>query len=42
MVLAILTGVFGALAVILLVLLIFNYYKRKRMQGKDYEKPLSM
>ncbi|KAL9961301.1 hypothetical protein ACROYT_G030214 [Oculina patagonica] len=41
MVLAILTGVFGALAVILLVVLIVTCCKRKR-RGKDFEEPLNM
>ena len=41
MVLAILTGVFGALAVILLVLLIVQCQKQ-RYRGKDYEEAIHM
>ncbi|XP_078382565.1 cocaine esterase-like isoform X2 [Oculina patagonica] len=41
LVLGILTGLFGALAVILLVVLIVTCCKRKR-RGKDYEEPLNM
>lgn len=41
MALAILTGLFGALAVILLVVLFVTCCKRKR-RGKDFEEPLDM
>ena len=43
MILAILTGLFGALAVVLLVVLTVSYFKRKRRgHEKDYEQPLNM
>lgn len=41
LVLATLTGVFGAVAVILFVILVISYNKRKR-RGHDFEEPLNM
>lgn len=41
LVLATLTGVFGAVAVILFVILVISYNKRKR-RGHDFEEPLNI